>query len=291
MTPDFGGLQILQDFLSSIKPNQLIDLGNKIYRENDFNVKLQNSNPKMNKIGCQICCILAFDSLEDFKLHRQSVEHLNNLAKSLNLSDEKDSLSDKKISMAPIIGSPYFEITFNGIKLQCFKILLASRKDEIYAKNSINLDMFLYNRLKELEKTCIMIALNGGGYFASAIFDNSTKQILCSKTFRRYTSRRKQGGSQSTKDNESSGKIHSAGALIRRENEKKLRDEIQGLFTNWKPHIDRCKLIFSNRDPFLTQEVFQNEYLRIIPFTTYQADSNEICRCYNELIASIKILS
>ena len=99
MTPDFGGLQVLQYFLSTIKPNQLVDLENKIYSENDLSIKSGNTNSKMNKTSCQICCIVAFDSLVDFKLHRQSEEHLNNLSKSLNISDETNSLIDKNLSI------------------------------------------------------------------------------------------------------------------------------------------------------------------------------------------------
>ena len=287
MLLDFQGLRILDSFLASVQQERLISDENKLGHISPYLTHKNISN--LNNLSCKICDISDFNSLEEFKVHRQSKNHLNSLAHSLQISRQenfRESLNEKDELTQ---GSPFFEITHQDYKLQCYKVLIAHRKDENYSKGTLNLDLFLYNTLKKLQSTHIAIALNGGGYFAAAIFDNCSKKLICSKTFRKYTTRRKQGGSQSIKDNEKSGKIHSAGSLIRRENEKNLRDEIIGLFICWKPHLDKCELIFCNRDPFLSQEVFKNNDVRSLPFTTYQADSEEIIRCYNELL-SIKFL-
>lgn len=284
MTPDFQGLRVLDAFLASVQVDQIPDANSAIKQVKAQ--ELQSSSPKENKMSCKICNIPIFTTLDEFKNHRQSEEHLNKLTNSLSLSN----IDDEKDSDEGIIGSPYFEILYNNSKLQCYKIILAGRKDDLYPKCSLDLNMDIFNRLITFQKIVILIALNGGGYFAAAIFDNSAKQLVCSKTFRRYTTRRKQGGSQSSKDNEKGG-IHSAGATIRRENEKKLRDEILNLMhSTWKPYLANCNLVFCNRDSFLTQEVFKDIETRILPITTYQADFEEICRCYSELISSIKIL-
>lgn len=287
MSLDYRGLHILDTFLSSIN---LGDLKKDITYSNDKNIHVpKNLNPSENKLSCKICQISDFSTLDEFKLHRQSEEHLNNLTESLSISGES-SLEDAN-SESNSKGSPFFEISHDSSKIQCYKVMISCRKEDMYSKRTLTLDLSIYGRLNVLKKTYIIIAINGGGYFAGAIFDNSTKQIVCSKTFRRYTTRRQQGGSQSLKDNQKSG-IHSAGSTIRRENEKRLKEEIINLFISWKSHMDNCALIFCNRDSFLTQEVFKNHsnFLRILPFNTYRANFEEICRCYNELISTIKVL-
>lgn len=61
-----------------------------------------------------------------------------------------------------------------------------------------------------------------GGFFAGAILDPCTHEILNHKTFRRYTTRRKQGGSQMAFDRKSGRAARSAGASLRRANEVQL---------------------------------------------------------------------
>jgi len=85
------------------------------------------------------------------------------------------------------------------------------------------------------------VILCSGGHFAASLFDRD--QVVVSKTFHRYTTRRKQGGSQSANDN-SKGKANSAGASIRRYNERALQQDIRELFVEWKSHLDKCNLIF-----------------------------------------------
>jgi hypothetical protein len=55
-------------------------------------------------------------------------------------------------------------------------------------------------------------------------------EVLRHKTFHRYTTRRKQGGSQSVNDN-AKGNAKSAGALLRRYGEQALRDVCNQLST------------------------------------------------------------
>lgn len=69
-----------------------------------------------------------------------------------------------------------------------------------------------------------------GGHFAAAIFQG--QEMKSHRTIHRYTTRRKQGGSQSTKDNQSSHSIKSAGSHIRRQNEVKLK-EVGGVSMYW----------------------------------------------------------
>ncbi len=64
------------------------------------------------------------------------------------------------------------------------------------------------------------VLMCSGGHFAGAVFDG--EQAVVSKTFHRYTTRRKQGGAQSAND-QAKGKARSGGAMIRRYNERALQ--------------------------------------------------------------------
>jgi hypothetical protein len=102
----------------------------------------------------------------------------------------------------------------------------------------------------------VALMMLGGGHFAGIIAslvpkiqknhqsqEERTVEVLASKTFHRYTTRRKQGGAQSANDN-SKGNAHSAGAGLRRYNEAALQKEIRDLLASWKTELESCELIF-----------------------------------------------
>lgn len=144
----------------------------------------------------------------------------------------------------------------------------------------------------------------GGGHFAGMLvsltpkvtkkggLEDRTATVLASKTFHRYTTRRKQGGSQSSAD---AGKsIHSAGSSLRRYNETALTNEVRELLTEWKPWIDRAELVFvratgtTNRrtlfGPYEGQVLNANdERIRGFPFSTRRATQAELMRAFVEL--------
>ncbi|GAA5946460.1 hypothetical protein JCM3765_000253 [Sporobolomyces pararoseus] len=107
---------------------------------------------------------------------------------------------------------------------------------------------------KERKWTLLMF---GGGHFAGMVVNLEPKLvskgkgkekekelvILEKKTFHRYTTRRKQGGSQGLHDG-GNGKAKSAGAQIRRHNEAALTDEVRELLNDWREEIDDSELIF-----------------------------------------------
>ncbi|GAA5831544.1 hypothetical protein JCM3766R1_001799 [Sporobolomyces carnicolor] len=107
---------------------------------------------------------------------------------------------------------------------------------------------------KERKWTLLMF---GGGHFAGMVAKLNPRLvskgkgkekdkelvILEKKTFHRYTTRRKQGGSQGLHDG-GNGKAKSAGAQIRRHNEAALVDEVRELLNDWREEIDDSELIF-----------------------------------------------
>jgi hypothetical protein len=275
---DFKGVQVLAKFVSICKIDYLDDTKvNYLIQDVEKNELFSS----IKSLSCHICGIRDFESLAEFKAHRQSNEHLSKL--SANVEDfHSNSVDQKEEEETQKTGSPYFSVSHNSHFLTLFKIIVANKKEAIYDQLTLNLDHDLFARLEGLAKANVLIALNGGGYFAAALFSLSEQKLLASKTFKRYTSRRKQGGSQSSKDNASSGTIYSAGAIIRRENEKKLREEIAGLFEKWESNMNPV-MMFCNRDIYLLEALSKYGNVKTLPFTTYQASFDEVCRCFSEL--------
>lgn len=117
-------------------------------------------------------------------------------------------------------------------------------------------------------------------------------EVIRHKTFHRYTTRRKQGGSQSVNDN-AKGPAKSAGALLRRYGEQALKDDIRGLLAEWREDIDASERIFirantANMRIFFDSEdspVQKNdERLRTFPFPTRRPTQSEVIRCITEVL-------
>ncbi|KAI0467388.1 hypothetical protein F4859DRAFT_494267 [Xylaria cf. heliscus] len=151
------------------------------------------------------------------------------------------------------------------------------------------------------------LCMIGGGHFAAMVVSLAPRQtkhgsvgpmnreatVLAHKTFHRYTTRRKQGGSQSANDN-AKGNAHSAGSSIRRYNEQALTDEVRLLLQDWKGLLDTSELLFiratgaTNRrtlfGPYEGQVLRANDpSIRGFPFSTRRATQNELMRSFIEL--------
>ncbi|KAI0203380.1 hypothetical protein F4808DRAFT_458144 [Astrocystis sublimbata] len=151
------------------------------------------------------------------------------------------------------------------------------------------------------------LCMIGGGHFAAMVVSlaprhtkhgsvgpmNKEAIVLAHKTFHRYTTRRKQGGSQSANDN-AKGAAHSAGSSIRRYNEQALTDEVRLLLQDWKGLIDTSELLFiratgatSRRTlfgPYDDQILRANDArIRSIPFNTQRPTQNELMRSFIKL--------
>ncbi|KAF9462948.1 hypothetical protein BDZ94DRAFT_1260234 [Collybia nuda] len=119
----------------------------------------------------------------------------------------------------------------------------------------------------------------------------SDVEVLRHKTFHRYTTRRKQGGSQSLNDN-AKGNANSAGAQLRRYGEQALREDIRGLMSEWAEDVSTCDRIWirassSNRKIFFDYGAAiiskGDERLRTFPFPTRRPTQSEVSRCLLEL--------
>ncbi len=150
------------------------------------------------------------------------------------------------------------------------------------------------------------LCMIGGGHFAAMVVSLAPKvvkkatggeerqaTVLAHKTFHRYTTRRKQGGSQSANDS-AKGAAHSAGSSLRRYNEVALEAEIRALLKDWKDLIDSSQLVFvratgsTNRrtlfGPYEGQVLRHNDPRnRSFPFSTRRATQAELMRAFVEL--------
>lgn len=152
----------------------------------------------------------------------------------------------------------------------------------------------------------IFLCMIGGGHFAAMVVslvpslakstgghEERHARVIAHKTFHRYTTRRKQGGSQSAND-ASKGNAHSAGSSLRRYNEAALENDVRGVLREWKSTIDACQLVFvratgvTNRrtlfGPYDGQVLRHNDSrLRGFPFSTRRATQGELMRAFSEL--------
>lgn len=152
----------------------------------------------------------------------------------------------------------------------------------------------------------VFLCMIGGGHFAAMVVSlaphsakaggtsmNREATVLAHKTFHRYTTRRKQGGSQSANDN-SKGNAHSAGSSLRRYNEQALVTDVRALIRDWKALLDTSELLFiratgtTNRrtlfGPYDGQVLQHNDTrLRGFPFSTRRATQSELMRAFIEL--------
>ncbi|RDA96198.1 hypothetical protein CP533_1619 [Ophiocordyceps camponoti-saundersi (nom. inval.)] len=151
----------------------------------------------------------------------------------------------------------------------------------------------------------VFLCMIGGGHFAAMIVSLAPRPakgptsmdreatVLAHKTFHRYTTRRKQGGSQSANDN-SKGNAHSAGSSLRRYNELALVQDVRALLADWKALLDTSELLFVRATGSTNRKTLFGPYdgqvlrhsdnrLRGFPFSTRRATQKELMRSFIEL--------
>ncbi|KAJ1720057.1 hypothetical protein LPJ53_005272, partial [Coemansia erecta] len=154
-----------------------------------------------------------------------------------------------------------------------------------------------HTHMPEQSSVWILLAL-AGGFFAGAVFDNRSGQLLAHKTIQRYTTRRKQGGSQAKQDNAMGRAAQSAGAQIRRYNEQKLHEEIRSLMAQWHEYLRQSALVFvrvptresrvffgpSSRSQATGQAMLASDpRIRAVPVAMARPSLAELQRVYGEL--------
>lgn len=209
---------------------------------------------------------------------------------SIEASDSESDESDDGGERSKV-GSPFVMLPFSGGKekkaLVVYKQVLSAKKDTEKIKDV----SFILEKLQSFQTSkCWTLLMLGAGHFAGTVIDCKSGKAIVHKTFHRYTTRRKQGGAQSSND-ASKGNAKSAGAGLRRYNEQALREEIRALLSDWKAHLSNSNLIFIRAPGASRKTLFydggpldaQDERIRSFPFTTRRPTFGELQRCFKEL--------
>ncbi|KAI8362801.1 hypothetical protein BD560DRAFT_484020 [Blakeslea trispora] len=146
------------------------------------------------------------------------------------------------------------------------------------------------------------VLMLGGGHFAGAVVHLGNSQLhlrqinmVAHRTIHRYTTRRKQGGSQSTNDQKGSA-AQSAGAQIRRYNEQMLQQEVRQLMSDWREYIQQSEMVCvhapsGNRKVLFHYEgaVLDQVKVKSIPFATRRPTLDELKRVVLEMV-TVKVI-
>ncbi|TIA88973.1 hypothetical protein E3P81_03187 [Wallemia ichthyophaga] len=238
---------------------------------------------------------------------------LNTLSNSKE-DDVEDFDTQRALSRTPVVwfevGDDNLDDATPGAQLGVYRALFPSptppNNEILDHLNKFQLNDSQLNATDSPRRwTLIMI---GGGHFAACVVSivpqvvrrNKMTEVdigvvLKQKTFHRYTTRRKQGGSQSSNDM-AKGKANSAGAMIRRYNEQALAEDVRALMNEWKDDIDGSERIFvratsssnrrilfggANNDDCVIKKT--DPRIRGFPFPTRRPTHNELIRCFQEL--------
>lgn len=231
---------------------------------------------------------------------------LNTIFEQLSTKDDDDERNVSHMNT----NSPYIlfqsPLVDQGKAFGMYKALFS--KGALDSGNVVEEVTHMSSEPKKLGTSVLLMI--GGGYFAGAVISHTPKSmkglapnhkiskqeqqvnVLQSKTFHRYTTRRKQGGSQSASDN-SRGKANSAGSSIRRYNEQALQHEVRELLGSWKEYLQKADFIFiranavANRRALAGYEgaplAADDKRIRNFPFTTKRATLSELKRAWIQL--------
>eukprot|EP01123_Difflugia_compressa_P006401 TRINITY_DN185_c1_g1_i1.p1 TRINITY_DN185_c1_g1~~TRINITY_DN185_c1_g1_i1.p1 ORF type:complete len:596 (+),score=129.52 TRINITY_DN185_c1_g1_i1:39-1826(+) len=228
---------------------------------------------------------------EQFQLLKQSGE-ITSQSLDVLPSQGYDSDSSSDEPEKPLQGSNRIKfITSDSKQIDVWKNVIVSNPRD----RTTELSVFVDSLFELLQKKNWVIFMSSGGRFAGGIFDSAT--CVKHKTFVRYTVRKKQGGSQSTKDNKSgSSAPKSAGATLRRYNEKRFREQISEVLTDWSELISKADFIFlyapgQNWNIFFSGEnglKRGDNRIRSVPFTVKKPTLAEVKKIH-EILTKIEI--
>ncbi|OUM61359.1 hypothetical protein PIROE2DRAFT_62561 [Piromyces sp. E2] len=308
-------LKIYSEQIEVINADSLPGIQKSVSGESDDD-SLDDSSLSENrkKIRCNKCK-LSFNDYQELRNHYHSEQHKKNVLKVLNneeISDEefssKVSLEDSQYSDSDGSSLDFEDngsntIAKSGDKSQAayltkdqpfvalemdFSKVLLVYKSVLYfqqTRGEISIsEKEIMERLHALQKSnwegkpfYWTIILLSSGHFAGGVVDCSTGRMVVKKTFHRYTTRRKQGGSQASNDN-AKGKAKSAGANLRRYNEQMIEQMNRILISIF---FIITNLIFNYRNTdALTMD---DPRIRNVPFTTGRPTLNELSNIFEKL--------
>lgn len=294
----------------------------------------EESAPLDCEFFCRTCSI-ALTSREEQVEHYKSEKHRKQLVNKLRTrldstssnqsdtaTDQSDSESDEEMSdsdwsddeKTEQITSVNLDDSLDGGKgrarqeiqfynkendrISFFRAMVASRSEylndlEIHRRFMATRDCFL-NKGDVSGDRYDAVLLFAAGAFAGAIFING--EPVVHKVIKKYVIRAKQGKAQSTNDKAKQAK--SAGAQIRRHNEKQLMEKITNQIIEWGPeYLSKCKTIFVRAPKHqkhvmlqpLHQIVSDKLVIRPCPCPMHRPRFKEVIRMFQKIF-SVKVL-
>ena len=248
-----------------------------------------SSGNRMPSNNCSRCPNYSYSSTDEFREHSRSEWHLRNVRNPgngvsfevwsmENLSDapESDSCStsSEEEHTSPtkllILGIPW-------------RLVYSGRAAVPEAVPSLEI-------LLEAPFVCVLLLRSGR--FAGAVWD-SLGNVVVHTSFKRYTVRRRNGGSQSKNDNSKGSPANSVGAQIRRAQERRLTDDLFELITDaWKAYFcDERSVVFAYSSKSLKDELLVGPlekghrqcHVLPVPVSVRNPSFAEVCRVYSVL--------
>lgn len=270
--------------------------------------------------GCEV--ISEFSSVHALRQHYREVHSAHDAAEKAEAGDESSSedddddddgssVEDEASAVGAMIpvrvtdrGGTAFYI-FRSIMETCGRPAVAELAGDRMRRGHLHVtaaDMF------QPAETWTVVMFQSG-YFECAVWEVAPSgpgaragpeggwpRVLMHKRFARYTTRRKQGGSQSAHDAKRGSTAKSAGANLRRAGELHLQQDIAGLLADptWAAAIRACRRVFMAAPRTATGQLFDGSTLvrgdpRIsrVPFMTSRpslAETRRIVETLCELI-------
>lgn len=271
------------------------------------------AKPEGPRSQCSACPGMFAPSLEETRMHYRTAWHTRNVqarahgrptvsadafeAEQLRRatgdeSSSESSHSDESCS-EEYIGSPFIEFNVEERRYMVYKALVFTRVELVErAERFFSDGVGLCKRMIRAATGCHVVFLVRSGRVAAGVFDGASGAVISERMLKRYTTRRKQGGSQAARDASRPGVVRSAGAALRRAGEQHLSEDVQSLIADWKEHLARASFVFWNGTPTARSVLFGDELiysgdarLRTVPFTTHRPTVEELRRVHAQLFS------
>ena len=204
---------------------------------------------------CSKCPGFLYMIPEEFREHSKSDWHVFNSRRSpgTGLSFEEWSNLDEHEDEGSSSSSSVEELDI-GLST---KLVLNQIPFRVLPEYNIALPSVYADPSQLLSAKYFAVLLYRSGRFAGAVWDQSGN-VLVHTSFKRYTVRRKNGGSQSKSDKSRGSPAQSVGAHLRRENEKKLTTEVGELVqSTWSKFFnDPNCVVFAYASKSLCDDLF-----------------------------------
>ena len=245
---------------------------------------------KPSSQSCSKCPGFRYITNEEFREHCKSEWHVTNLRRDADshLTFEEWYLGE---SDSETSGSSEESEVDESVRLKS-KLILHSIPFTIVPSGGMAFSSVILEPRVMVHASFVVVLLLRSGRFAGAVWD-SAGHVVAHVCFKRYTVRRKNGGGQSKNDNSRGSPAHSAGAQIRRSQEKILSEEVyEQICTKWKHYLDKpTSVVFAYASKGQVADLFVGPlekgkamcHIYPVPLSVRDPTFAEVCRVHEVL--------